>query len=301
MGVSWHHVKALVDTYRSGASFENTLTLGRLNLFISPWELQSLLDEPALAERFDSFLAEYPVYAEPLFQMLGAKSVQSIDASDYEGATIVHDLNMPLPEHVKGRFDLVDDGGTLEHVFNFPMALKNCMEAVKVGGHLLINTVANNFLGHGFYQLSPELFYRALSPVNGFKVERLVLHPTFDGAQWYEVMDPDVAERRGDLVSDRLRIGLWLRAKRVSEVPIFATWPQQSDYQKFSWKSDRRAGPPGPNKFLNPPNPVKRKIRLMVEKMSPPLLTYIRKTMEERRNRVFGLESQKPVFKAVKR
>jgi 2-polyprenyl-3-methyl-5-hydroxy-6-metoxy-1,4-benzoquinol methylase len=76
--------------------------------------------------------------------------VSSIDASDYENATYVHDLNVPIPDHLKGQFDLVDDGGTLEHVFNFPVALRNCMEMVKVGGHLLLNVPTNNFVGHGF-------------------------------------------------------------------------------------------------------------------------------------------------------
>ncbi len=30
------------------------------------------------------------------------------------------------------------DGGTLEHIFNVPVALKSYMEMVRVGGHLIL-------------------------------------------------------------------------------------------------------------------------------------------------------------------
>ena len=63
-----------------------------------------------------------------------------------------------------GQFDVVYDGGTLEHVFNFPVALRNAMELLRPGGRLFtIHTCANNLCGHGFYQFSRELFYRTLS------------------------------------------------------------------------------------------------------------------------------------------
>ena len=52
MGVSWHHVKALVSAHKAGVNFERTLTVGRLNLFISPGELQKLIaSSPGLPER----------------------------------------------------------------------------------------------------------------------------------------------------------------------------------------------------------------------------------------------------------
>jgi hypothetical protein len=77
------------------------------------------------------------------------------------------------------------DGGTTEHVFNFPTALTNAMQMVETGGHLVIITGGNNFCGHGFYQFSPELFYRALSAENGFEMKRLIAAEV--GGNWYEV------------------------------------------------------------------------------------------------------------------
>src|SRR5437660_12629324 len=75
-----------------------------------------------------------PAYAEEAWTALGATHIDAIDASDYQGATIVHDLNRPLPLALHAQFDLVFDGGTLEHVFDVATALKSCMELVKPHG-----------------------------------------------------------------------------------------------------------------------------------------------------------------------
>jgi hypothetical protein len=298
MGVSWHHVKSLIDTYQAGASFENTLTLGRLNLLISPWELRRQIVLPELAGKYDQFLTPHPIYSEPLFELLGAKNVCSIDASAYEAANIIHDLNKPIADEFKQRFDLVDDGGTLEHVFHFPTALKNAMELVKVGGHLLINTVANNFMGHGFYQFSPELFYRTLSEENGFQIERLVMHNRIDNSQWYDVPDPKSVRSRIELISEPIQIGLWVRARRVAAVPIFANTPQQSDYSELAWKSDGAApSEPPKNKFLNHQNPLRQKLRHWLEDMAPNLLQWVRRRKTIKRNAAFSFDSQPRVFK----
>jgi hypothetical protein len=85
--------------------------------------------------------------------------VVTLDNSAYEGAAIVIDLNAPLPDALKNRFTAVIDGGCLEHIFNFPQAIKNSMEMLSIGGHFLGITPANNFCGHGFYQFSPGALF----------------------------------------------------------------------------------------------------------------------------------------------
>jgi hypothetical protein len=57
-----------------------------------------------------------------VFKSLGARSMASLEASAFEGAKFVHNLNQPVGNEFKQRFDLVYDGGTFEHVFNFPAA-----------------------------------------------------------------------------------------------------------------------------------------------------------------------------------
>lgn len=222
-------VQFLIAARRRGAGFGRTLMLGRQSLNVFPAAMVSLLERNGLsAEKFKASGPEC-AYAESLFEALGATQVDSLDNSDFEGAKFVHDLNQPIPPGWKGQFDAVIDGGTLEHVFNFPTGLRNSMELVREGGRLFFQTCANNLCGHGFYQFSPELFYRALSVENGFEVERMVIHRVGPYGNWYEVSDPNAIRSRVELITFT-PMHLLVQARRTSIKEIFARAPQQSDY-----------------------------------------------------------------------
>ena len=60
-------------------------------------------------------------------KVLKFEDVTSLDFSPYEGATVIQDIGASLREGLAGQFDLAVDGGTLEHVFNFPVAIANLM------------------------------------------------------------------------------------------------------------------------------------------------------------------------------
>ena len=119
--------------------------------------------------------------------------------------------------------------------FILSSALKNCMEMVAVGGHFTQITNANNFMGHGFWQISPELIYRVLSPANGFQVETVLLHEVVPGGGWYFASDPEKVRHRVQLCNTRPTYIL-TAARKVAEVEIFASMPQQSDYVS-AWDS----------------------------------------------------------------
>ena len=84
----------------------------------------------------------------------------------YESAKHLHDMNEGIPGDFKEKYTAVLDAGSLEHIFNFPVAIKNRMDMVNVSGHYLAITPANNFCGHGFYQFSPELYFSVLTREN---------------------------------------------------------------------------------------------------------------------------------------
>ena len=297
MGVCWHHVKALLAARKAGVDFGRTLTIGRLNLFIAAHELKTLLSpSPDLLARYAQFLEPHPTYAEALFKLLGASDVQSLDASDYEDASLIHDLNEPIPAPWQASFDLVDDGGTLEHVFNFPTAIRNCMEMVKVGGRLLMTTPIENHCGHGFYQFSPELFYRILSEENGFAVERMVAYEHFDGSQWYEVADPDAVKGRVELVSQGRRVMLWVLARRTRQTKIFARFPQQGDYQ-VAWEAG--AATDTGSIFLRKPGRLRSAIKGSLGRLAPRLLRQYRRRKNALLNRPLAIEHQPRFFKPV--
>jgi hypothetical protein len=243
MGIDAHATRFLIDCGERGVDFEKTLMIGRQSLNVDPRRFKARLARRApdiSDEAVGRLLAESGGFAEPLFRWLGAREVDAIDASAYEKASIVHDLNQPVDASLHRRFSAVFEGGSLEHVFNFPIAIRNCMEMVAEGGHLLICTPANNYFGHGFYQFSPELFYRVLSPENGFEVVRMYLYGSDPEAQWYEVVDPHAVRRRV-MLTNSTPASLAVCARRTRVVPIFANTPQQSDYEA-AWTAEQKAG-----------------------------------------------------------
>jgi hypothetical protein len=229
MGLDINSVQFLIQAQQDGVRFDEMLTLGRQDLNVFPARMVQALGAHGLPADAFAQSGAATLYAEPLFRALGARKVSAMDFSDYEGAEFVHDLNQPIGPSLHERFDVVYDGGTLEHVFNFPTALKNCMEMVRVGGRIFLHTITNNFCGHGFYQFSPELFFTALSEENGFVVESMILHRVGPYGRWYAVADPRQIRARVELVNCA-PLMLLIRARRTQVVPIFARVPQQSDY-----------------------------------------------------------------------
>lgn len=217
-----------------GVSFSETLMLGRLYLYATRPEIDQLASLYSNSKKTADVIFNHE-YSEPFFEILGANRVDSLDYSDYEKASIIHDLNLVLPQSLRSSFSCVVDGGTIEHVFNFPVAIKNCMQALKVGGHYIGITPANNQMGHGFYQFSPELYYRIFSRENGFKVKKMLVTPKDSEDEWYEVADPSLANSRVTL-SNPLPLTLFVVAEKIEETEIFKSAPYQSDYTT-SWAS----------------------------------------------------------------
>ena len=238
MGLNVHGTKSLMYAKTQGASFTRTAMIGRQELHLSADALKTNLLNfgyaTAAGEHHD-LIRKAGGFAEPLLTALGAIEICSFDASEFEGASNVVDFNFPIEESFKNRFTAVIDSGTLEHIFNFPVAIKNCMEMVEVGGHFIGITPANNWLGHGFYQFSPELFFRIFSEPNGFRIVRMIMFENQQEAEWFEVADPDSIRERVSLVNSQ-PTNLMVLAEKVSSVQILATQPQQSDYVAM-WKS----------------------------------------------------------------
>ena len=85
-----------------------------------------------------------------------------------EGATIIADFNKPLEDRHHGKFSSFIDFGAMEHIFNVHQVLVNINKILRTNGTALLLLPSNGYLGHGFYQFSPEFFYSTLIPKNGF-------------------------------------------------------------------------------------------------------------------------------------
>lgn len=241
MGIDIDVAKFLLSARTRGVNFKKSLTLGSQQFQFFNHDYTNL----AAAFNLENFTDVKT--SRDFFEFLGAEEISAMDFSDYEGASILHDLNRPIGDELAGKFTFVLDGGTMEHIFNFPTALANAMKMVETGGHLAIITGGNNFLGHGFYQFSPELFYRALSAENGFEVQRMIAAEV--SGNWYEVADPQAVKSRVELINDK-PVYLMVLAQKHASKPLFTNAPQQSDYVDL-WhnETENQTGENAPGKL----------------------------------------------------
>jgi SAM-dependent methyltransferase len=231
MGIDIHNLNLLAHAQDLGASFDRCIAIGRQALFIE----DRVLDEHRRLRRQPPLLmppvsAGAPVYFEPLMQQwFGSSEVASVDASAYENATHIHDMNLPWPmaDAARGRFDAVLDFGCLEHVFDFPTAWRNCVALCRVGGHVLHALPANNLCGHGFYQFSPELFFNLYQPQRGFELLGLFFALRAERGHWWRVASPLALRRRVNLCNGH-EVYMLVLARKTAELPPGPA-PQQSD------------------------------------------------------------------------
>jgi hypothetical protein len=233
LGIIYRQARMLLDAHLSGQSMSHLLMIGHQTLLLYPAELRAV--RRACPGALPNY--EWGEYADRFFrECLKVSHLSTMDFSAYEGADILHDLNRPISESLKGQFDVVVEAGSLEHVFNFPIAVSNLMQMTKVGGAIFASTISNNLCGHGFYQFSPELIFRVFAPENGFELGSvLAIQARYPGVELapisdaFEVIDPAQFGGRVGLMTSR-PILLLFDARKVSEAPLFAQNPMQSDY-----------------------------------------------------------------------
>ncbi len=116
-------------------------------------------------------------YSERFFERLGFSSVDSLDFSDFEKASIVQDLAADLDPALIERFDVIYDGGTCEHIFDLPSAYRNINRMLKPGGVFIAHSPSNNWINHGFYQICPEIVFGFWAQSLGYEVLECVFQP----------------------------------------------------------------------------------------------------------------------------
>jgi hypothetical protein len=246
MGLNTSIAKLLVRARLHGVSFARTGTIGRQSLAIPKKDLKAIAGKVGVRGIEWSRFASNG-FADDFFRsILGSESLQSIDYSDYEGVDIVHDLNRPVPEALHGAFDALVDGGSLEHIFDVRQVLANYMKMVRVGGCVFVVTTANNMCGHGFYQFSPEFFYRVFGHSNGFIVNDTILieYPllsveTSRHQRCFRVVDPAKIGQRIELITSK-PVLIFVHATRISDEEPFREVPLQSDYRE-KWQAPNAA------------------------------------------------------------
>ena len=152
----------MLSRLNSKVNFKNksVIQLGKQGGMVSRRQISAISKifntsfEYELKNKYD-FYRNYPS-GDQIFKNLGFKIIDSIDITGYEGSNIIHDLNTPLPSNFESQYDLVFDGGTTEHLFDQLAALDNIHRLLKIGGVVVHNTPANNYLDHGYFQPQPS-------------------------------------------------------------------------------------------------------------------------------------------------
>jgi len=147
MGFDKHSLKFLQEIVLRKYDYKlgNVLTLGR--------QFVCMLDRRKTVEYVDEFI----------FPEHGARCTHSIDISLEESPTFQCDFGKPIDQVLSNKieyYDTIWDGGTLEHIYNVPVALENVKKLLKVDGIFVSQCALNGMAGHGFYTLSPELFFK---------------------------------------------------------------------------------------------------------------------------------------------
>ena len=248
MGIAKGAARLILDECSKHPFSGSVLQLGRQKLFFSLPELEEWagLHNVELAETIPEAVASIKLVSEgcvddkTFFHKLGFQTVHSCDYSDFQAADHVFDLNLPIPEHLHNKYDLIVDSGTLEHVFHLPQALKNVHDLLKEGGRVIHLLPATNYVDHGFYMFSPTLFHDYYSAnrwdIDTAYIIELTRRHDVDPWRIYQYT-PGVLNSLSSGGFDRgylVNIYFVVRKNEKSTTDVI---PQQSRYQEDKWKA----------------------------------------------------------------
>ena len=202
------------------------------------------------------FAAKQYLDGESVFKMLGFEQISVLDCSEFEGANIIFDLNSAeLPDELAGKFDVVIDHGTLEHVFHFPNALQNVHNLLKVGGRAINSAPGTNFFDHGFYMFQPTLFVDYYT-ANNWDIESIqVVQFTYNQETepcFFTDYEPGLFDSVGyGKMDGKLYTTLCVATK--TENSTSSTIPQQGYYKRLNnWSDPAASANSGPDSATVP-------------------------------------------------
>ncbi len=118
MGISASAIKLLLELKKNNNNFTGkVLQLGRQNIFVDRAKVLKLAQDMGM-EVTNYIYNDYVdgnINDIMLFKMLGFGEVHSIDYSDFEDATYVHDFNRPVPENLHNQYDLTSQARNISY------------------------------------------------------------------------------------------------------------------------------------------------------------------------------------------
>jgi hypothetical protein len=176
--------------------------------------------------------------AKEIFTDFGFKNIISIDVNDYEKPDYLIDLNNPNDKTIESwlceKADLIINHGTLEHCFNIATAIKNMAAICKTNGYIYCHSPLNNYINHGFYQISP-CFYQDFFDKNGFECEQY--YTNLKDFSTFRKWDFQYNQSVGFISNNTDRFALMTVAKKISNYDII--YPMQK-WCETLWKGTNK-------------------------------------------------------------
>jgi hypothetical protein len=155
---------------------------------------------------------------------------RSLDIADGYRTTILDLNHARLPRSLRGRFDLVLNFGTTEHILNQYNCFKIIHDATKVGGHIVHSVPALGFVDHGYVAYTGRCFFD-LAGYNGYEITECSFsepegrNSIFESVQSYRSCFPALERTLADR-SDALRslpvsnVSLSVIYRKVHDAPF---------------------------------------------------------------------------------
>ncbi|MFC1767269.1 class I SAM-dependent methyltransferase [Candidatus Margulisiibacteriota bacterium] len=261
MGIPRSAIKLLMREGHQRCFYGSVLTLGKQHIYACGKDLIKWSDEMAFdLKNKDGIMLKHGenLNYEDLFHSLGFKTVESMDIDDYQGCSILHDLNKDVPNELYNKYDLIYDGGTSEHIFNFPKVLENCFKMLKEGGRIIHLLPTSNYIDHGFYMFSPTVFYDYYSSnkysISGCFLLKLPRDNSLPNEPLWDIYEYlpgclDIYRDRGII---RGQYGVWISAQKTKDTMIYNSIEQGRYLHEWNKYSQERKNSPNKNGTVGP-------------------------------------------------
>ena len=157
--------RMLVQEHRHRPITGRVLCLGPQLVALNKGEVEALFAQtpkgqaPATATRKTKDADPANVSDACFFGKFKDVQLDSLDVVAGFGGTIIHDLNVPIPESLHEQFDFILDGGTFDHLMQLGTAFTNTIRMLKPGGRVLHVNAASGYIGAAYVSFGPDLFY----------------------------------------------------------------------------------------------------------------------------------------------
>jgi SAM-dependent methyltransferase len=228
MGLGLAAIQNTLELWQQGLfqRINSVAEIGSQEIHTAAADFQTLVEQ-ACVPNFKDFdfpgLENWPgkprCSARYFYRMLGATEYDCIDLNEEHGA-IRHDLNYPLEEvSLYGKYDLVTDHGSCEHVFNIAEAYRTIHRLCKVGGLIVIS---QSLWGGNGYFLYDRPFFEGIAAANGYRI----IYDAYVLCLLSNTLENSGQQFHIPLARDLLKV---IDLSKVDEIGVYAVLQKQED------------------------------------------------------------------------